>query len=202
MNKKKLQQAIKSQRKAKSKITWGRQVSDPLGKGNGSTHPRQNHAQTKRTNHQNIQELPLHICMLPLNKCQPWPQTGQAGSQNRSGRFHQNQSGRLPKSVRPIWYNRLHPPKAKNAKEMHKLPLDYCDRFQGCNATFLHLSFSPFLPMHESRLKFEIMQPRDSQVYKMHHKMLHISKWANLILYSFVMTLTSWLPSFTTIGLS
>jgi hypothetical protein len=40
-NKKKPQQAIESQRKAKSKITWRRQVSDPLGKGNASTHPRQ-----------------------------------------------------------------------------------------------------------------------------------------------------------------
>jgi hypothetical protein len=28
------------------------QVSNPLGKGNGSTHPRQNHAQTKSTSHQ------------------------------------------------------------------------------------------------------------------------------------------------------
>jgi hypothetical protein len=52
MNKKKLQQAIDSQRKAKSKITWRRQVSDTLGKGNDSTHPRQNHAQEKSTNHQ------------------------------------------------------------------------------------------------------------------------------------------------------
>jgi hypothetical protein len=88
-NKKKLQQAIESREKAKSKITWRRQVSDPLGKGNGSTHPRQNYAQAKSTNHQNIHKLPLHICILPLNKCQPWAQTGQAGSQNRSDRFHQ-----------------------------------------------------------------------------------------------------------------
>jgi hypothetical protein len=44
---------IKSQTKAKSKITWRRQVSDPLGKGNGSTHPRQNKAQAKSTNHRN-----------------------------------------------------------------------------------------------------------------------------------------------------
>jgi hypothetical protein len=36
MNKTKLQQT------PKSKITWRRQVSGPLGKGNGSTHPRQN----------------------------------------------------------------------------------------------------------------------------------------------------------------
>jgi hypothetical protein len=51
-NKKKLQQAIESQRKAKRKITWRRQVSDPLGKGNGSTHSRQNYAQAKSANHQ------------------------------------------------------------------------------------------------------------------------------------------------------
>jgi hypothetical protein len=40
-NKSKLQQAIESQTMAKGNITWRRQVSDPLGKGNGSTHPRQ-----------------------------------------------------------------------------------------------------------------------------------------------------------------
>jgi hypothetical protein len=45
------------------------------------------------------------------------------------------------------------PPKAKNAKEMHKLPLGSWDRFQGCNATFLHLPFSPLLTMHESSQK-------------------------------------------------
>jgi hypothetical protein len=43
---------IESQRKAKSKITWRRQVSDPLGKGNDSTHPRQSKAPTKSANHQ------------------------------------------------------------------------------------------------------------------------------------------------------
>jgi hypothetical protein len=68
------------------------------------------------------------------------------------------------------------PSKAKDAKEMHKLPLDSWDRFQGCNATFLQLPFSPLLPMHESRHKFEKMQPRASQVYKIHDKMLHMSK--------------------------
>jgi hypothetical protein len=66
--------------------------------------------------------------------------------------------------------------KAKNAKEMHKLPLDSWDRFQGCKATFLQLSFSPLLTMHESWIKFEKMQPRAYQVYKIHHKMLHMSK--------------------------
>jgi hypothetical protein len=59
-------------RKTKSKITRRRQVSDPLGKGNGLTHPRQNHAQAKSTNHQSKQELPMYIYKLPLNKCQTW----------------------------------------------------------------------------------------------------------------------------------
>jgi hypothetical protein len=81
---------------------------------------------------------------------------------NRSGRFPKPVRPVPPKPVRPISYSRPHPPKAKNAKEMHKLPLDSWDRFQGCNATFLHLSFSPLSPMHESRLKFENIQPRAS----------------------------------------
>jgi hypothetical protein len=109
-------------------------------------------------------------------KCQLWAQTGQAGSQNWSDRFHQNRSDRFSKPVRPISHSRPHPQKPKNAKEMHKLPLGSWNRFQGCNATFLHLPFSPLLPMHESRLKFEKMQPRASQVYKIYHKMLHMSK--------------------------
>jgi hypothetical protein len=77
-NKKKLQQAIESQTKAKNKITRRRQISDPLSKGNGSTHPRQNKAQAKSTNHRkqssnNHKELPLHTCKLPLNQCtSPW----------------------------------------------------------------------------------------------------------------------------------
>jgi hypothetical protein len=102
-----------------------------------------------------------------------------------------NRSNRFPKPARPVplkpvrpvtkigqsdLVQQTTPPKAKNAKEMHKLPLDSWKMFQGCNATFLHLSFSPLFPMHESRLKCENMQPRASQVYKMHHKMLHMSK--------------------------
>jgi hypothetical protein len=102
-----------------------------------------------------------------------------------------NWLGRFPKPVRPVppkpvrpvlqtgqddFTQQTTPPKAKDAKEMNKLLLDSWNRFHGCNATFLHLPFSPMLPMHESRPKFENMQPRASQVYKIHHKMLHKSK--------------------------
>jgi hypothetical protein len=74
----KLQQVIESQTKAKSKITWRRQVSDPLGKGNGSTHPRQRLSSRKerkppKQSSNNHKELPLHTCKLPLNQCTfPW----------------------------------------------------------------------------------------------------------------------------------
>jgi hypothetical protein len=95
--------------------------SDPLGKGNSSTHPRQNHAQAKCTNHQSIQELTLHICKLPLDKCQLWSQTGQAGSQNRSDR--------LPKPVRPVaktgqtaLVQQTTPPKSQKCKRNAQAP--------------------------------------------------------------------------------
>jgi hypothetical protein len=57
-DKKKPQQVIESQREARNEITWRRQVSDPLGKGNDSTHPRQNHAQTKSTKHRSKARTP------------------------------------------------------------------------------------------------------------------------------------------------
>jgi hypothetical protein len=76
----KLQQAIKNKRKAKSKISWRRQVSDPLGKGNDLTHPRQNHAEAKSTNHQTKVRKPQRAppaqmqgppepMQLPLDEC-------------------------------------------------------------------------------------------------------------------------------------
>jgi hypothetical protein len=63
----------KAKRKAKSKITWRRQVSDPLGKGNGSTHPRQKHAQEKSPSHQSkaqkLQRAPFAYMQAPLDEC-------------------------------------------------------------------------------------------------------------------------------------
>jgi hypothetical protein len=106
---------------------------------------------------------PKHTRAPPVHMQAPPEQMPNLGT-NQSGRFPKPVKPVPPKLVGPISYSRPHPPKAKNAKEMHKLPFDSWDRFQGCNATFLHLSFSPLLPMHESRLKIENMQPRASQV--------------------------------------
>jgi hypothetical protein len=100
-NKKKLQQVIESQTKAKSKITWRRQVSDPLGKGNGSTHPRQNYAQANRENYQTKPRKPkrappAHI-KLPLNQCNsPWTNAWKTPLKNRAAATTQ------PWPVRPV----------------------------------------------------------------------------------------------------
>jgi hypothetical protein len=47
--------------------------------------------------------------------------------------------------------------------------------------------------------KMQKMQPRASQIDKNQHRMLHMSKWASEILYSFVITSTTRSPSFTTL---
>jgi hypothetical protein len=105
---KELQQAIESQTKAKGKITWRRQVSDPLGKGNGSTHPRQNQAEAKSANHQNTarkttKSSPAHMqappepMHLPLEECMQT--TWKQGSCNK---FSSHWSDRSPPLVRPV----------------------------------------------------------------------------------------------------
>jgi hypothetical protein len=130
-NKNKLQQAIESQRKTKSKITWRRQVWDPLGKDNGSTHPRQNKAQAKSANHQTkaLKTTKSSPCThasspwtnatppgrmhakhhLKQGSCNNSALTGQTGRYHRSDRCatceqdqHSDRSVRWPGPVRPV----------------------------------------------------------------------------------------------------
>jgi hypothetical protein len=63
---KKLQQVFESQTKAKSKITWRSQVSDPLGKGNGSTKAKLEKPQRAPLAHMQAPPEPMH---LPLDEC-------------------------------------------------------------------------------------------------------------------------------------
>jgi hypothetical protein len=91
--------------------------------GNGSTQLSQKQAQAMGTNHQSIQDLPLHICILLLNKCQLWVQTGQDGSQNRSDRFHQTiQAGYQNRSDRFDTADHT-PQKSKMQKKCRSIPL-------------------------------------------------------------------------------
>jgi hypothetical protein len=101
---------IESQRKAKSKITWRRQVSDPLGKGNGSTHLRQNKAQAKSANHQSEARTPqrappAHMQAPPEPKHTPPKQMQQCnmGMQHiaKTCSLCPGRLDRLPQAVRP-----------------------------------------------------------------------------------------------------
>jgi hypothetical protein len=49
------------------------------------------------------------------------------------------------------------------------------------------------------KTKCEKFQHIASQIYKIHHKVLHMSKWASQILYRFAVTSSTWSPSFTTL---
>jgi hypothetical protein len=170
MNKKKLQQAIESQTKAKRKITWRRQVSDPLGKGNGSTHPRQNYAQTKSANHQTkarktTKSSPCTHASSPWtnatpprrmhakhhlkqDSCNNSALTGQTGHHHRSNRCstcaqdqHSDRSDRWPRLVRPVHT------RAQKWLETTWKP-------SKCNQQAISSSnFSALLAMHESSQK-------------------------------------------------
>jgi hypothetical protein len=164
MNKKKLHQAIESQTKAKSKITWKRQVSDPLGKGNGSTHLRQTmlkqRAQTTKPKTRKPQRAPLtHMqappepMQLPLDvsmqttwrkqsRCINLALTGQTGHAHRSDRWARSPStwelhwsDRCPPSVRPMPRGKL--PELKNSSK----PLG--NLLNACNKPFQTQTFPP-----------------------------------------------------------
>jgi hypothetical protein len=169
-NKKKLQQAIESQTKAKSKVTWRRQISDPLGKGNGSTHPRQNYAQAKSTNHQ-TKTRKTTTCSPCTHASSPWTNTpppgrmhakhhlkqgscnnsaltGQTGQHHRSDQCatceqdqHSDRLDRWPWPVRPV-----HTGAQKWLETTWKPSKCIQQAISSSN-------FSPLLAMHESSQK-------------------------------------------------
>jgi hypothetical protein len=105
-NKKKLQQAIESQTKANSKITWRRQVSDPLGKGNGSTHPRRNKTQPNSANHQTkarttTKSSPCTHASSSWTNATP-PGRKQAKHHLKAGQLQQLSSHRSDRSIPPV----------------------------------------------------------------------------------------------------
>jgi hypothetical protein len=155
---------IESQTKAMGKIIWRRQVSDPLGKGNGSTHPTQNYAQAKSANHQTkarktTKSSPCthasspwtNACKTPLEiraaaTTQHWPvrpvnTTGQTGVQqvNRTCTLT-GQTGDLDRSER--WT-----PEPRNGSKPPEKP-SKCIQ-QAISSS----NFSPLLAMHESSQK-------------------------------------------------
>jgi hypothetical protein len=169
-NKKKLQQAIERQTKAKSKITWRSQVSNPLGMGNSSTHPTQKQAQAKSANHQTktrkaTKSSPAHMqappetMQLPLDECMQttWRKqsscissalTGQTGHNHRSDRCptyehgqHSDRSYRCTWPVRPVH------------TRAQKWLQTTCKPSKCIQQAISSSNFSPLLTMHESSKK-------------------------------------------------
>jgi hypothetical protein len=118
---------------------------------------------------------PCTYACSPLNKCQPWAQTGQTGSHKRSDRFHQNRSDRFPKQVRLISHSRPHPQKPKMQKKCTSSPLTLGIGSRDAMQLFSIFLSPPCCQCMNQGLNLK-MQPRASQVYKIHHKMLHMSK--------------------------
>jgi hypothetical protein len=112
--KKRLKETPTSDRKPKerqrARSLEEEQVSDPLGKGNGSTHLRQNHAQAKSTHHQSKARTtqraspahvqaphePKHTPPEPMQRCNMGMQQGAKTCSLCPGRLD-----RLPWAVRP-----------------------------------------------------------------------------------------------------
>jgi hypothetical protein len=182
---------IKSQGKAMSKITWRRHVSDPLGKGNNSTHPRQNYAQAKSANHQTKtrkpQRSPLahmqappepmqlpwtNVCKLPRKQssCFSVALTGQTGGQDRPALG--NYTGQTGV---PHWSGRCHLGNCPSSK----IARNHLETFEMHAASQIILNLLPLVDNAWIKSKIQKMQPRASQLGKIEHRMLHMSNWAS-----------------------
>jgi hypothetical protein len=185
---------IESQTKAKSKITWRRQVSDPLGKGNGSTHPRQSTAQAKSANHRNRARTPqrappAHMQAPPEPKHTPPEQMQQcnAGMQQKAktcslcpGRLD-----RLYKAVRPpvphlTTLGAVRPPHETGpAPNFPKFTRTNWNTFQTLPGAQSMHKLLPLVDNAWIKAKCKTWQHIASQIYKIHHKEPHKSKWAS-----------------------
>jgi hypothetical protein len=136
----KVQQAIESQTKAKSKITWRRPVSDPLGKGNGLTHPRQSKAQAKSANHRNkarttTKSSPCTHASSPWTNAPP------------PGRMHANQ-------LKTVQLQQLQLTPVRPVHNRAQKWLETTWKPSKCvQQTISSSNFSPLLAMHESSQK-------------------------------------------------
>jgi hypothetical protein len=148
-------------------------------------------AQTTKPKLENHKELPLHTCKLPLNQCNPprWMHarhhlkqgncnssalTGQTGQHHRSNRCatceqdqHSDRSDRWPQPVRPVHT------KAQKWLETTWKPSKCIQQA---------ISISNFYPLVDNawiKLQVQNFQPRASQIDKIQHRMLHMSKWSS-----------------------
>jgi hypothetical protein len=148
-------------------------------------------AQTTKPKLEDHKELPLHTCKLPLNQCNsPWTNackplyenraaasaqlwlvrpvntTGQTGAQhvNRANTLT-GQTGDLNRSDRCT-------PEPRNGSK----PLE---NFLNAFSSPKQAQTSPPCWQCMNQAKLQKMQPRASEIDKIQHRMLHMSKWAS-----------------------
>jgi hypothetical protein len=163
---------IESQTKAQSKITWRRQVSDPLGKGNGTTHLRQNKAPAKSANHRTKAQTPQRApsphmqappepMHLPLDECM---QT--SWKQGSCSNFSSQRSDRSSPPVRPVpnmctgpALTPVRPVTLTGQTGAQQSPEMVQTTWKPCKCVQQAISssnFSPLMAMHESSQKCKI----------------------------------------------
>jgi hypothetical protein len=184
---------IESQRKAKRKITWRRQVSDPLGKGNSSTHPRQNYAQAESANHQSktrktTKSSPCTHASSPWTNATP-PRRMHANHLTKTEQLHQLSSDKSDRStplVRPVlnmWIGpALRPVRPMTSTgqigdtQSPEMARNHLKTLQMHSVDQNMLKLLPLVDYSLIKPKIQKMQPRASQIDKIQHRMLHMSK--------------------------
>jgi hypothetical protein len=132
----------------------------------------------------NHKELPLHTCKLPLNQCNsPWTNACKTPLETRQlQQLSSHRSDWSTPLVRPVC-NMWTGPTLWPVRPVHTRAqkwLETTSKPSKCIQQAISSSnFSPLLALHESSQKMQNFQPRDSQIYKIQHRMLHMSKWAS-----------------------
>jgi hypothetical protein len=154
-----------------------------------TTEPKLEHHKEPPCKLEHHKELPLHICKPPLSKAHsPWTNAAMEHGKQQRKKICSPSPGRLDclhRAVRPpapqlTAWGTVRPPQETG-------PAPNCSKFARTNLnTFQTLpgaqSMHKLLPLVDNawiKAKCEKLQHIASQIYKIHHKKLHKSKWAS-----------------------
>jgi hypothetical protein len=147
-------------------------------------------AQTTNLKLKQHKELPLHICKLPLSKrtlppepmqqcnmrmqqreksCSLWP--------GRLDRLHR--AIRLPTCYLTAWAAVRSPHETDPSPNFSKSARTNLNTFQMLLGAQIMHKLLPLVDNAWIKAKCEMLQPIASQIYKIHHKVLHMFKWAS-----------------------
>jgi hypothetical protein len=170
-------------------MTWRRHVSDPLGKGNGLTHMRQNYAQAKSTNHQTKTRKPQRAPPAHMQAPPGWMHANHLKKTDPLHQLSSDRSDRSPPPVRPvlnIWTGpALRPVRPVTSTgqtgktQSPEMAQNHLKTFEMHSVAQNKLKLLPLIDNAWIKPKMWKMQPRASQIDKIQQRMLHMSKWAS-----------------------